>query len=202
MAILRSFRQGEIVMRRRLFQTAALAALLALPAAAGLAQTTNAPQTQDQTQPPFGRRAGRIGRRGPADNPMRGERGERRLLRDLNLTDEQRRQLRDIEARYAQTLRPEREELRKLVETRRGGGTLTTEQQARAEQLREEMRADAGRMRAEIQNVLTPEQRQQIQQRRDELKQRGEQFRQNREQLRRQRQNGNPPPAGNSNSER
>lgn len=180
-------------MTRRLFPVAALAALVALPAAVGLAQTAPATQTQNQTPIPFGRRAGRAGRRDADANPAR---GERRLLRDLNLTDAQRQQLRDIEAHYAQTFRTDREELRKLVETRRGGGTLTPEQQARAKQLREELRANAERMRTEIQSVLTPEQRQQIQQRRDEMKQQREQFREKRQQLRQQRQNNNPPPAG------
>jgi Spy/CpxP family protein refolding chaperone len=80
------------------------------------------------------------------------------------------------------------------METRRGGTALTPEQEARAKQLREELRADAERMRAEIQNILTPEQRQQLQQRRDELKQHGEQFKQ------RRRAKLNTPPNGNANN--
>ena len=171
----------------RLFQTAALAALLALPAAA-LAQTAGAAQTQNQ--PPLGRRAGSQ----QLDGPKQGGLGGRKTLRQLNLTDAQRQQIRDIEARYAQTFRADREELSKLVEIRRSGGKLTPEQQARARQLREEMRANAERERTELQNVLTPEQRQQIQQRRDEKKELREERREKRNELRRQRRNNNPPP--------
>jgi Spy/CpxP family protein refolding chaperone len=182
-------------MTRRLFLTVALAGLFALVASAASAQTPSAPQGQNQTQPPFGRRmGGRMGGRQSGENPMRGEHEERRALRDLNLTDAQRQQLRDIEKRYAQPFRADREELRKLMETRRNGGTLTPEQEARAKQLREELRANAERMRGEIQNILTPEQRQQLQQRRDEMKQQGEQNKQ-----RRRRDKFGAPPNGNAN---
>ena len=178
-------------MTRRLFKTAALAALFALASAAGLAQTTPpAPQGQSQTQPPFGRRMGRMGGRHGDRKALRGGRMGHRAMRGLNLTDAQRQQMRDIEQRYAQNFRPGREELRKLMEARRSGTPLTAEQQARAKQLREEMRANAERMRAEIQNILTPEQRQQMQQRRDEMNQRGKQFKQ------RRRDRQAPPPNG------
>jgi periplasmic protein CpxP/Spy len=157
-------------MRDKLLRLSTAAGLVALLAVASLAQTP-APQNPNSL-PPAGRRMGRRMGGQKRDNPMRGEKEERRALRQLNLTDAQRQQVRDIERRYGQTLRSDREELRKLVETRRGGGTLTPEQQARARQLREELRANADKMRTELQNILTPEQRQQMEQTRDEMKKR------------------------------
>jgi Spy/CpxP family protein refolding chaperone len=158
-------------MRDTWLRLATAAGLVALLAAAGLAQT---PAPQNPNSPPPTARGISERRMGGqrADNPMRREKAERRALRQLNLTDTQRQQMRDIERRYAQTLRSDREELRQFVETRRGGGTLTPEQQARVRQLREELRANADKMRAELQNILTPEQRQQMEQRRDEMRKR------------------------------
>lgn len=179
-------------MASKLIKTVALTALVALSAVAGFAQTTTQTPTQTQTTTPFGRRMGRkMGGKNADKNPMREERAERRALRDLNMTDAQRQQMRDIERRYAQPLRGDREELRKLMETRRSGGTLTAEQQARARQLRQELRANAERLRGEVQNLLTPEQRLQLQQRR-------EQMRQGREQRRKEM---TLPPGGNANNE-
>jgi Spy/CpxP family protein refolding chaperone len=164
-------------MRDKLFKILTPAALVALLAVAGVAQTT-IPQNPNNAPPPgradrVNRRAGRrgAGERG-LDNPVKQERAERRALRRLNLTDAQRQQMRDIESRYGQTFRTDREELRRLVEARRDGGTLTPEQRARARQLRDQLRANADRMRGEINNLLTPEQRQQIQQTRDEMRER------------------------------
>ncbi|MFL6227918.1 MAG: Spy/CpxP family protein refolding chaperone [Pyrinomonadaceae bacterium] len=167
-------------MRNKLLKLSTGMALFALLAVAAPAQTT-APQNQNNP-PRAGRRAGGRG----LDHPMRGEKQERRALRRLNLTDAQRQQVREVERRYAQTLRADREELRQLVELRRSGTALTSEQSARVRQLREELRANAERMRGELQNVLTPEQRQQMQQTRDEMRKR--------------RAERATPPTGNSNN--
>ncbi|MDT7603208.1 MAG: motif family protein, partial [Acidobacteriota bacterium] len=157
-------------MRGKLVKISVAASLIALVAGASLAQTPAAPH--DPNNFPAQGRAGRRMGRQKLDNPVRGEQAERRALRHLNLTDAQRQQMRAIEQRYGQTFRADREELRKLVETRRGGASLTPEQQARARQLREELRANADRMRGELQNLLTPEQRQQMEQSREEIRKR------------------------------
>src|ERR1700750_2269525 len=101
-------------MRNTLLRLATAAGLLALLAAASLAQTP-APQNPN-SPPPVGRGMGRRMGGQRADNPLRGERAGRRALRQLNLTDTQRQQMRDVERRYAQTLRSDREELRQLVQ--------------------------------------------------------------------------------------
>jgi hypothetical protein len=113
-----------------------------------------------------GRLGGRRGeRRGVGRGPgMMG----RRALRQVNLSDAQRGQLREIEARYGQSFKTQRQELRQLIELRQQGATLTPEQQQRAQQLRNEVRGNAERMHAEILALLTTEQRDQLKRMREE----------------------------------
>ncbi|HEV7905609.1 MAG TPA: Spy/CpxP family protein refolding chaperone [Pyrinomonadaceae bacterium] len=150
--------------------------LAAILSASAFAQTAT-PQQQSGTDGE-GRR-GREGRTGKMGRMGRGgERGgvggmrehgmARRALRRLNLTDAQRGQLREIEARYGQSFKAQHQELRQLMEVRRSGGTLTAEQQQRAEQLRTEARANGERMHAEILALLTNEQRDQLKRMREE----------------------------------
>jgi len=150
--------------------------LAAILSASALAQTAT-PQQQKGTEGAGrrGREARRMGKMGRMGR--QGERGEggghrqgmaRRALRRLNLTDAQRGQLRDIEARYGQSFKAQHQELRQLMEVRRAGGTLTAEQQQRAEQLRTEARANGDRMHTEILALLTNEQRDQLKQMREE----------------------------------
>jgi Spy/CpxP family protein refolding chaperone len=147
--------------------------LAALLTASALAQTAT-PQSGTEGE---GRR-GREGRRGNLGRmDRRGERSEggvrghgmaRRALRRLNLSDAQRGQLREIEARYGQSLKTQYQELQQLKEVRRAGGTLTPEQQQRARQLRTEARANGEKMHAEILALLTNEQRDQLKRLREE----------------------------------
>jgi Spy/CpxP family protein refolding chaperone len=132
-------------------------------------------QTQQSGTEGEGRRGreGRMGKMGRMGE--RGERGggrghgmARRALRRLNLTDAQRGQLREIEARYGQSFKTQHQELRQLMEVRRSGGTLTPEQQQRAQQLRTEARANGERMHTEILALLTNEQRDQLKRMREE----------------------------------
>lgn len=168
-------------MKRNLNRASLLLALTALFAVAGFAQQTTAPKTEGKTdiERRMGRE-GRMGRRGGGGRDGDGHGGRagigRRELRRLDLTDAQRQQMREIESRYAQSFRTQREEMRKLQELRQGGGTLTPEQRESARRMREELRANADKMRAEIQNLLTPEQREQMRKQREEMKQRREEF--------------------------
>ncbi len=63
------------------------------------------------------------------------------------------------------------------METRRNGGTLTPEQEARARELHAQLRANAEKLHGEMFNVLTPEQRAQLKQEREQFKQRREERR-------------------------
>jgi Spy/CpxP family protein refolding chaperone len=146
--------------------------LAAIFTASAFAQTATPQQGGTEGEGRRGRegRMGRMGRGGErgGEGGMREHGMARRALRRLNLTDAQRGQLREIEARYGQNFKAQHQELRQLMEVRRSGGTLTAEQQQRAEQLRTEARANGERMHAEILALLTNEQRDQLKQMREE----------------------------------
>lgn len=148
-----------------------LIGLAAILTASAFAQTATKQQDGTEGEGRRGRqgRMGRLGRMG--ERGERGGRGHgmaRRALHRLNLSDAQRGQLREIEARYGQSFKTRREELRQLMEARRAGGTLTAEQKQRAQQLRSEVRANGERMHAEILALLTNEQRDQLKRMREE----------------------------------
>jgi len=79
-------------------------------------------------------------------------------LRELNLTDDQKQQIQKIrEANFAST-KPQREELRQLMQ-KRFQGTLTAEEQARAKALHETMQTSRKESESKIAATLTPEQK-------------------------------------------
>lgn len=150
-----------------------VAGLVAILSAAAFAQTTTAPQSSGTDAEGRRRLEGRMHKEGRMGGGRGGERSgrhgiERRALHQLNLSDAQRGQLREIEARYGQGFKTQRQELRQLLELRQGGATLTPEQQQRAQQLRGEVRDNGERMRAEILALLTLEQRDQLKRMREE----------------------------------
>jgi Spy/CpxP family protein refolding chaperone len=93
---------------------------------------------------------------------MRG--GELGFLRQLNLTDAQQQQLRAIQEEHAQATKPQRDELRQIFQLRRQGGELTTEQQARADELRQRLGESTKALRGRVSGILTPEQRTEVEQ--------------------------------------
>jgi Spy/CpxP family protein refolding chaperone len=88
--------------------------------------------------------------------------GIMRLMTRLNLTDAQQLQLRAIQERYEVSLRPQREEMRRLHESNQG--ELSPDAEARAQALRAEMRQAMTGLREEMLGVLTPEQRTELEQ--------------------------------------
>ena len=102
-------------------------------------------------------------------------------MQKLNLTDAQRTQMRSIAERNAESTKLLREELRNLRVQSREGATLTSEQQARLETLRTELRDAKKSGHAEMLNVLTPEQRTQLEALKEEVKARRKAFRQQRQ---------------------
>ena len=173
-----------------------VAGLVALLSAAAIAQTTTT-TTQQQQQGGGGMDAegrrrieGRMRKGGRMDGGERRGGGGgigrghgmmgRRALRQLNLSDAQNTQLREIEARYGQSFKTQRQELRQLMELREQGATLTPEQQQRAQQLRTDVRGNAERMHAEILAMLTGEQRDQLKRMREETEARRKQRREQR----------------------
>lgn len=111
-----------------------------------------------------------------------------RIFGGLNLTDAQREQMRAIRQRYATDFQARRAEIRKLRE-QNGGNATSDETRAKVQELREQMRASKERMRAEMLNVLTAEQRAQFDQIKSNIKARREEIR-----ARRRANKANRPP--------
>ena len=148
----------------------ALAVALALAAINGIAQ-----QATTQGQQEGGAEKGaRQWRRGGGRGHHRGMRGgfHGRFAEQLNLTEAQKEQLKQIAARYRQSIKALREQARASAGARRGGqepfnGGAFDEAAVRAAataraNLRVEMEVQRARMMSEMFAVLTPEQQAQL----------------------------------------
>lgn len=80
------------------------------------------------------------------------------LLRGIQLSDDQRQQVRAITQRRLEGTKTQREELFKLRE-KRVAGSFSADDEARAKALRQEIRAGMDGIRTEVQSILTPEQK-------------------------------------------
>lgn len=113
---------------------------------------------QDNGQPRHERRGGRgpgMGKRGHGG-------GIRRLMNKLNLTDAQEQQMRTIFERYEASTRTQREEMRRLHDSTQG--EPSAEVKARFQELRSQLDQSRQSQHAELLNVLTAEQRTQLEQ--------------------------------------
>lgn len=143
---------------------------------------TQTPSTQNETFRREGvermeRRGERIGRReGMQRHDGMGRRGGGigRLMRELNLTAEQRQQSHAIMQRRLESTKTQREELFKLRE-KRIAGTFTAEDEARARALHQETRTAMAGVRTELAGVLTAEQKARLEELKRERKERMEQ---------------------------
>jgi len=144
------------------FASAALAlGLLTTFGAVGQAQQTG---TQNPNEGPGQKRGEDRGfRRGPQRDDGFGP----GFLRELNLTDDQKQQVHTIIEQNFANSKATRAELRQLGEKRRQG-TLTTEEEARARTLHEQMRASMKETETKIASVLTPEQKTKLEELRKE----------------------------------
>ncbi|HBB93980.1 MAG TPA: hypothetical protein DC054_01200 [Blastocatellia bacterium] len=84
--------------------------------------------------------------------------GGMRGLRQLNLTDQQKQQLRSIRQTQGQGAQAQRQEMRQLMEKRRAG-TLTAQDETRAKELRQQLMQSRGGVRTQMMNVLTADQK-------------------------------------------
>jgi protein CpxP len=109
------------------------------------------------------------------------------LMRELNLTEEQRQQSRAIVQRRLESTKTQREELFKLRE-KRIAGTFTAEDEARAKALHQEIRSAMEGIRTEMDGILTAEQKARLEQLKQERKDKFEQ----RKKERQERLNNNP----------
>lgn len=98
-----------------------------------------------------------------------------RGMPELNLTQDQRLQQRAIMERHLESIKANREELFKLRE-KRAQGTFTTDDEARAKALRQEIHNSRQGAHSEIEGILTPEQRTKLEQFKAERKARHEEI--------------------------
>ena len=148
---------------------------LVLVTASGAGAQTQKPQasTQDpaagaETQRRFGRGEGRRGGARFGHAPLAG-------LRELNLSDDQKQQVRSIMERNLNSTKALRDELRTLGQ-KRSEGTLTPEDQARAKELHRQMAQSRQSVMTEVQGILTTEQRAKLEEFKKDRGEKGERF--------------------------
>lgn len=133
-----------------------------------------------QTDGMRGDKGMRGGKHGGGDRMMMG------ALRQLNLTDAQKAQIKTI----FETNKPNQaqfESIRGLMQKKHDGGTLTADEQATLDSFRAQRQANGKQMHEAILAVLTPEQRAQLEQ----LKQQNRQRHQERKEMKNDRQTPN-----------
>jgi len=148
-----------------------------------MAQDNRTTTPQDNTQKTE-RREGKRGF-GKRDGMRRG--GGRGFgmqgLRQLNLTDAQKEQIRTImesKRGKVESNQAQREELRQIFEAKRNG-TITAEQETRLKAFHDQRKAEMRQTHEQILAILTPEQKAQLEQFKQERKQRRQEFRQKRQ---------------------
>ena len=161
-------------------------------AGASLAQDTNNTTPQADKAGHHHRGDG-PGRRGPGGRKGFGRRGGfmmHGLMKDVNLTDAQKAQIKQI--REANKPDPAQfEQVRTLMKAKRDG-TITADQEAQLKAFREARKAKMQSIHQQIEGVFTAEQKAQIEKNKADMKARREEFRQKREEWRKNRQNGAP----------
>ena len=153
-------------LRRKLTGASLILGLVFTASVVAFAQQPATSSTQDN-----GQQQERPERRGRRDGMgKRGHGGIGRLASQLNLTDAQRQQLRAIEDRFEASTKAQREELRRLHDSTQGEPSADT--QARFQALRDELGQARKAQHQEMLNVLTAEQRTQLEQLMKERKER------------------------------
>lgn len=126
----------------------------------------------------------RMHRRGHAPGMIRG-------LRALDLTDDQKAQIKTLMESHRTANEPNREEMKSLMMKRREG-TFTDADKARMEELHQSMKASADQLRTTVLGLLTPEQTQKLEQmkleRQQRMQERKERMLERREQMKQKRQ--------------
>ena len=160
-------------LRNKLMGAAMTVAMVSAVGANALAQEPQGPRPERDN------RAERLGRQCGMEGRERGrgrEMGKMRFLRQLDLTDAQKEQVRTAGQRNREATKAQREELRQFAEKRRQG-TLTTAEEARARDLRDEIRSAMQSSHGDLLNILTPEQKARLEQIKNERKERHKQTR-------------------------
>ncbi len=132
-----------------------------------------------QKERKFGR-GGERGGRGMRGGDKRGGNGMHGL-KNLDLTDAQKEQVKTIMESSKTTNEPLRQEMRSLMEKRRGGGELTETDRTRLGELKSRMKQSGEQNQNAILSILTAEQRQKFEQMKQENQKRREDFRERRQ---------------------
>ena len=154
--------------------------LLSLGVFASAQQTTTQTETTTTPQTKVEKRAGKRARQGQMSRMGRRGKFHRGMMRSLNLTDAQKEQIRALHNKFGEQFAPQRQEIRTLSQKKRQG-SLTAEEQARFDALKQQMKTQGEQMRQQVDAILTPEQLKQ----RDQIKQ---EMKRHREEMRRLRQ--------------
>ena len=175
--------------RKFLVSTSALAFFVSISvvSAQEVTSTTSTDKVEKVEKRGYGRgdKNGRGFGRGHGKHGRHGMGGKGGMLRGIELTDAQKEQFKAI--REANKPSAElREEMKTIMMAKRDG-TITDAQKARMETFKADRKVKAEAMKVQIDAILTPEQKQQIETRKVEMKQRREEFRKQRE-LRKQQQ--------------
>jgi len=168
-----------------------------LTVAGAIAVFSGASLAQDTTPAPAGDQAGQHrrhdgeGRRGHGDRDgMRGGQGMfggRMMMKGVNLTDAQKAQIKQIHE--ANKPNPaDFDQIKSLIEARRNG-TLTDDQKAQLKAIRQARQAKEESIRQQIEAVLTPDQKAQIDKNKADMKAHRDEFKQKREDWQKNRQN-------------
>jgi Spy/CpxP family protein refolding chaperone len=178
-------------LRTKLFNASLALGLFAVVSGTGLAQQPQDPDKGQSpeingAQRPFGRGEGRGFRRGHGYGFGRG------FMQELNLTDDQKQQVRSIIQQNMESTKAQRQELRQLGE-KRSQGTLTAEDETRARTLHEQMRASMKDAHSKIATVFTAEQKTRLEELRKERQANHERFGKRRGGFRGQPDRGSPP---------
>jgi Spy/CpxP family protein refolding chaperone len=165
--------------KRKLISAVTSAFAVAAFSTFAAAQDTNTNKEDNSVQKQEMRERGRGGKRGGFGKGMRGGKYAMRSFEKLNLSDAQKSQVQTITENFKTSTQAQREELRSLGMKKRDG-IITADEQARAKELRTQLKASGEQMRNSIQAILTAEQKAQLEQMKEEKKKRREEFKQNR----------------------
>lgn len=166
--------------RTKIFSSAALLAAFAIFGITGFGQNTGtANQAGGQSSARRAPRAEKMDKRAPNDGVD---------LHGLDLTDEQKAQIKTIRESYPPDPQAA-QELRTLMKARRSG-TITPEQEERLNALQTQARERSQAIRTQIEGILTPEQLETLHRRQERRGDRNERRRENRQERREDRRNG------------
>ena len=166
-------------LKNKFFSIAATGLAITAFSTFAAAQSSDSTTAQPQIDAPRAERAAGFHKRG-GGHGMHGARGLMGGLRDLNLTDAQRTQIRSI-IEANRPVQSANGEMKTLIEAKRSG-TLTDAQKEQFKALRQEQKAKMEQVHEQILAVLTDEQRTQVQQKQQEMREKHKQHRQMREQ--------------------